>query len=572
MTSDKRWRSDGVRYLTIASWSVVGFFCVLPVAALVATAIAPSPGGMDPARLVEVWTSRSATRALVNTLVIGVVSAGAATLVGTAVAIALAITNVRGKRAIAMLLVGALLVAPQVMALAFKTMAGPASPLLHAFDVAPPIGSPNPMLGLGGVILVITLHHVALAAMTVAAGLSSIPNSLIEAATVDGARPTSIVWRVLLPLVRPQIAASFVITFVAGAGNFGIPALLGLPVGVHTLPTLIYRQLSGFGPGVLPDVAALALLAALIAIAGVAVGRAFGREAVEMVPEGDTLKPFFRLGSMRTIAESSLWLLVALATLLPLFSLAATALVPAAGVRLTLDTVTLANLSEILFTQAVTTRALGNSLIFASVAGFIVTLFGFIIAYTLERSQTKGRGVLALLVQVPYAVPGIVVAIAAILILLRPLPILNFSLYGTSAIIVLAYIARFLAVAVGPIAAQIAQLDRDLEAAAMVCGAGLWQRLRHIVGPLMLPAMAISQLLVMLLAFNELTVSALLWSAGTETLGVALLSLEDAGLIGPAAALALVTTIFIALLISVIDRLGRFLPPGALPWATLAGR
>jgi iron(III) transport system permease protein len=114
-------------------------------------------------------------------------------------------------------------------------------------------------------------------------------------------------------------------------------------------------------------------------------------------------------------------------------------------------------------------------------------------------------------------------------------------------------------------------MDPDLEAAAMVFGASLVQRVRYIVAPLVLPALATAHLLVMLLAFNELTVSALLWSAGTETLGVALLSLEDAGLIGEAAALGLATTVVVAILIAAIDRIGSWLPPGALPWATLAG-
>ena len=62
-------------------------------------------------------------------------------------------------------------------------------------------------------------------------------------------------------------------------------------------------------------------------------------------------------------------------------------------------------------------------------------------------------------------------------------------------------------------------------------GARSWQRLRvYIVVPQLLPAAAAGGLMVFLFALNELTVSALLWSAGTETLGVALLSLEEAGL------------------------------------------
>ena len=52
--------------------------------------------------------------------------------------------------------------------------------------------------------------------------------------------------------------------------------------------------------------------------------------------------------------------------------------------------------------------------------------------------------------------------------------------------------------------------------------------------------------MVFLLAFNELTISALLWSAGTETLGVALLNLEDAGLGSESAALAVVATSVVA--------------------------
>lgn len=573
MISVPGWRAREARWLALLSWLVVGLFCLMPVASLVTTALwRPAGAGLDVSGLWTAWTSRSALTALGNTVLIGAVSGLGATALGTTVAVTLWVTDVRGRRAIALLLVGALLVAPQVMALAFKTLAGPASPLLLAVGLAPPPGTSNPMLGLGGVILALTLHHVALAAMTVATGLGQIPRSLIEAAEIDGAHPWTIVRRIVLPLVRPQIAASFVLTFVAGAGNFGIPVLLGLPAGVQTLPTLIYRQLTGYGPGVLPDVAALSLLAAALALAGIAFGRWIGSDATPLVGDGDRIQPFWRLGLARPVIEGVLASLVLAATLLPLVSLAATALVPAAGVRLTLETVTLANLREVLFVQGVTTRALQNSLVYATAAGLLCALLGLALAYAIERAAVVGRTALALFVQLPYAIPGVVLAIAAILLLLKPLPLVGVSLYATPWIIILAYVARFLAVAVTPIGAQVAQMDPDLEAAATVFGASLVQRVRHIVAPLALPALATAHLLVMLLAFNELTVSALLWSAGTETLGVALLSLEDAGLIGEAAALGLVTTVIVAILIAAIDRVAAWLPPGALPWATLAGQ
>ena len=64
----------------------------------------------------------------------------------------------------------------------------------------------------------------------------------------------------------------------------------------------------------------------------------------------------------------------------------------------------------------------------------------------------------------------------------------------------------------------------------------------------------------------ELTVSALLWSSGNETLGVILFSLEEAGLGTQAAALAVSTVAVVVVLLLVLDRFARRLPHGTLPW------
>ncbi len=78
--------------------------------------------------------------------------------------------------------------------------------------------------------------------------MRAIPASLIEAAQIDGARPAAILRKIVLPLLRPHLVMAALLVFVAGVGNFGIPALLGLPANYITLPTLIYRQLTSFGP------------------------------------------------------------------------------------------------------------------------------------------------------------------------------------------------------------------------------------------------------------------------------------------------------------------------------------
>ena len=163
--------------------------------------------------------------------------------------------------------------------------------------------------------------------------------------------------------------------------------------------------------------------------------------------------------------------------------------------------------------------------------------------------------------------PGIVLAIACILLFLRPLPLVGVSLYATPWIIVFAYLARFLSVVLKPALAAMAQVDMAQEEAAALDGAGmLTQRLAQIVVPLAASRGRAGGLLAFLLAFSELTVSALLWTAGTETIGVVLYNLEEAGSASQASAVAIVIVAVVTVAMLALDALGRYLPAGTLPW------
>src|SRR5882672_5235350 len=268
-------RREGDGFVALLLFCVV-VFAALPFARLLIAALAPG-GNFNPSATLSAATNRVALIAAWNTIETGVASSIGALVLGAGFAIILATTDIRGKRILALLYVMSLLVAPQVAALAYKTLAGPASPLLNAIGLAPPAGTPNPLLGRFGVILVLSLHHAPLAAITLATGLRAIPGSLIEAAQLDGATPPTILRKIILPLLRPHLIMATLLVFVAGVGNFGIPALLGLPANYITLPTLIYRQLTSFGPTGIADAASLSMSVAVIAGAGVLAITALGR-------------------------------------------------------------------------------------------------------------------------------------------------------------------------------------------------------------------------------------------------------------------------------------------------------
>lgn len=553
-----------ISLLVVAGVLVV---CLVPMVQLVVAA--SRVVRTDAADAVALLAGPAVMRATTNSLAIACGSTVVAMAVGTAVALVLATMTLRTRRALAFLFVLSLMVAPQVTAIAFKTLAGPSSPILNAVGLAPPPGTANPMLGFGGIIFVMGLHHAPLVALVVASGLVRVPRMLIEAAMLDGARPLAIVAEVVLPVVRLNVLSAALLAFVAGVGNFGIPALLGLPVGITTLPTMVYRQLASFGRGGIDDAALVSMLIAVIAGAAVVASAWLMTRGVVRTDAERGMAPFIDRKATTVPVELALWLFFAATILLPLAALVAKSLVPAYGVTLNLETLTFGQYTETLWNQALVRRAFANSLTYAGGASFALAVFSLLLAYAVDRRIAWARMAILPVVEMPYALPGVVVAIACILLFVNPLPYVGASLYGTAWIIVFAYLASFMAVALKPVLASVSSLERDVEEAALMDGAGMARRLATIILPLVLPSVVAGGLMVFLLAFNELTISALLWSAGTETLGVALLNLEDAGLGAESAALAVVATGVVLALMAALEAAGRFFPENALPWRQL---
>ncbi|MFS8571451.1 MAG: MFS transporter [Clostridia bacterium] len=140
---------------------------------------------------------------------------------------------------------------------------------------------------------------------------------------------------------------------------------------------------------------------------------------------------------------------------------------------------------------------------------------------------------------VVYALPGIVFALSLILGWITP-PIPGLRIYGTLWIIFVAYLGRFLALALQPVSAAWQQVDPSIEEAAKVDGAGFGQALVFVLGPLIAPSLGVAALLVFLQALVELTLSALLAGSGTETLGWLIFGLEQGGYTTQSAALSTV--------------------------------
>ncbi len=76
---------------------------------------------------------------------------------------------------------------------------------------------------------------------------STIPRELDEAAAIDGCSPVGFFWRILLPLMRPALAAVTVLTMVASWNNFFLPLLVLNTEQLYTLPLGIMQFQGQFG-------------------------------------------------------------------------------------------------------------------------------------------------------------------------------------------------------------------------------------------------------------------------------------------------------------------------------------
>lgn len=486
-------------------------------------------------------------------------------LIGAIFAFVVALTDVRAKAALIFCLMIPMMIPPQITALAWMQVTGPSSVLLRTLGMAPPLGSPQPFHSAWGIALLLGLQHASIVFLTLRASLRMIPADLVEAARISGSKGLRVWAQIVLPLSLPGLAAGAAMTFVTALGNFGIPAMLGIPARYSTLPTLIYQRLSAMGPSVLPEVAVLALLIGVVALLGVMANRMLlSRRSYGLVGlSGQPLS--LSLGASRPVIETGLWLFIFAILVVPLIALVATSLIPAYGVPLSWQTMTFAAWEEVLFRQPVTQRAYTNSLLLAGVAAVILMLIAVPMAWLIQRRPTRLTKIIDVLVDLPYALPGVVLAIASILAFMR-LPFTEITLYGTLTIILLAYLSRFLVVMLRPVQAAIGQLDIAMEEAAASAGARLGRRLRTIVLPLAAPSAAAGAILVFLTAVNELTVSALLWAAGTETLGVVIFNLEESGETVMASALAASITLLIIFLMGIVQLASACLPKGSVPW------
>jgi len=481
----------------------------------------------------KVFSYAAYYHALLNSVWVSCLTAALCMILGTLLAFLVVRTDLPCRKGLRTLLVLPYALPSFFAAIAWIQLLGPQGYLAKLFlQLSGWQVAPWSIYSAGGIVFVLTIHYYVLVFITVAGALERMDASLEEAARASGANTFRIMREITLPLVLPAILAGGLLAFIGALANFGIPALLGMRARFFVLTTSIYYALA------IPDFGlATALSSMLVVVALVAMALQFGIQKGESqytVISGKAVHPSeLRLGAVKYPLFLCTGAFAVFISIAPIVSMVLTALLQYWGAPLAAANLTLHNFAYILKLEAAR-RAIGNSLLLAALAATSTMFVGIVISYLHVKAKLRGSRMLDFFATIPYAVPHTVIAIAMILAWAKP-PV---SLYGTLWIILVAYLAVYLPFAVRTTNATLQQVHDSLEEAARVSGARIFHRLRDVILPLARPGMIAGWILVFMPALRELTVSILLYAFRTETIGVVVYNLQDAGYREIAAALA----------------------------------
>lgn len=467
----------------------------------------------------------------------------------------------RAKTRWAALLALPLAMPPYLLAMAWSLLGNGRNGLLNRIADHPWID----VYGFGGIVLVLASAAYPFSMLSTIAALRSCDPALEEAARISGAGRTRVLIDVSLPLVLPAIVASGGLIFVFATAAFGVPYLLGSAADppIAFLTTRIYRHTTLGGTDMLERAAALSLV--LIAVPGVAhlITSRFIPLGSSVQVTGKASRPSaIALNRARAPTLLGIAAFVLVFVLLPLLVIAWTSLQKTFSDPFVLG----AGHWIHVLTRRETARAFINSMVLAALAGTLVVVLGLAIA-RFAKSGVRGGEWWARAAVAPYAVPGTVLAIGLISTYAREIRVIvlervSLILYlpGTLGMLLIAYGVKHLAFGVKGARAALDQIHPSLEEAARLSGASPLRSMIDVTLPLISSPILAAFLLVALPCLSELTMSVLLFGAGTETTGTLLFELQSYG--DPPAA-AVVATLVVA--IALAGQLGLGLLRSKLP-------
>jgi iron(III) transport system permease protein len=384
--------------------------------------------------------------------------------------------------------------------------------------------------GPSGIVLAEVCYCFPHAVMIIATALRLADGRLYEAAAALGTGAARVFTTITLPGARYGLISAAFVVFTMVITDFGIPKVIGGQFNV--LATDAYKQIVGQQNFEMGAVVGLILL--MPAVAAFAVDRQVQKRQVALLSARAVpyeAKPH----APRDLALLAYCLLIGFC-LLAMLGVA----VWASFIRywpynlsLTLNNYAFENFDPSGWTP------LWNSILMALAVASAGTAFIFGAAYMIEKTRAAAwlRSLAHLLAMLPMAVPGLVLGLGYVFFVNAPWNPLG-VLYGTLALLAINTTAHFYTVAHVTAVTALKQIDAEFEAVSASLKVPFWVTFRRVTAPICLPAILDIAVYLFVNALTTVSAVIFLYGPGTRIAAVAIVHMDEAGAMAPAAAMA----------------------------------
>ena len=519
MAADRVWRFDIKWLIILAILDFLLVFQLMPLIYTVVKAFFPdSHFSLETFR--RLYSYRLNFDALRNTLL----ASFATMLLGTLFAFPLAWlvgrTNLYGRRFFRSLFVLTYMVPPYVGAMAWLRLLNPnvgtvnhwLRVLLHLSDAPGPLN----VYSLPGLIWVLSTFYYPYAFITISRAMEKMDPSLEEASRASGASPLKTLVTVTLPLMTPSLISGALLVFVSAASCYGIPSIIGAPGRVHTVTTRIVEYVS-LGQQGINDATGLSVFLLTIAVVILFLSDVVLARKQYITVSGKSVQPaLVDLRSWRVPLTALVTLFAVIVILIPFATILFTSFKIDVGKSvLRAGNFTLGNWKTI-FGRAETLHCLKNSLLYATITATVGIVIACTMSYLLQRTRIRGRKIPDFLITLGSGTPSVVIALSLIMTMKGNFGI---NIYNTAYIMIIAYLIKYLMMGMRTVVSAMSQIHVSLEESSQISGASWLRTMYRITGRLIFPSIAAGWFLIFIPSFYELSMTTLLYSSTTKTIG-----------------------------------------------------
>jgi len=531
-------------------WLFLALFLVYPLTRIFYDAVTDEGGRLTLANFAGFFTDSFYLRALWKSLVLGVATVAASSVIGIAVAFLLVRYDFRGRGLFSYLTLIPIISPPLVGTLGFTFILGRAGSvnvlLMDLFDMLKPI---NFLYGIHGVVLVETLHLFPMITLNVVDALGKIDPALEEAAESVGARGWKKFWTITLPLTTPGYVAGALLVFIWTFSDFATPLILGVqdllaPQAYLNIVQFVDRRIFRMGIVISALMVLLAVVFLLVARRWVGL-KDYSSLSYSVIARR-------RLSPRRQAAAVAFLSVLMLLSFIPYVGVALASFSRGWSLTPLPLSYTLQHFERVIVE---TPKYIVNSFLYSGLAVALCIAVGVPIAWILGRSTMPGRGALDSLNTLILAVPGTAIGIAYIRAFHFDLPGFDRGLTSFWIVMPLVLAVRRLPYTVRGAYSSLQLVHRSMEEAAASVGASGARVFRDVTLPLIWKGVVVGSLFSFMTSLQEASAVLFLALGGWEMITNGIFAFYIAGSSSEAAALGVILIAVAALSVVIINRL-----------------